>query len=75
MEINNKTFEDYAKILREAVPYNDNIAKIKFVTKADKMRRDRIKKYTYALLRPDMIIRKFVNVSKPIMRRNSRICN
>jgi hypothetical protein len=35
METNNKTFEDYAKILREAVPYNDNIAKIKFVTKAD----------------------------------------
>ncbi len=45
MEINNKTFEDYAKILREAVPYNDNIAKIRFVTKADKRRRDRIKKF------------------------------
>lgn len=43
MEINNKTFEDYAKILREAVPYNDDITKIKYVTKADKRRRDRIK--------------------------------
>ena len=45
MEINNKTFEDYAKILREAVPYNDDITKIQFVTKADKRRRDRIKKF------------------------------
>ena len=45
MEINNKTFEDYARILREATPYKDGNAGIKYMVKPDKRRKDIIRKY------------------------------
>ena len=36
MDINKKTLQDYAKILRDATPYNDEIVGIKYIEKSDK---------------------------------------
>lgn len=45
MEINKKTLQDYAKILRDATPYNDDIVGIRYIEKSDKRRKDTIRKY------------------------------